>query len=90
MKFVATTGMKKTITREDCYVYAKKVGDLIFEYKKDRKIPAKDYQERFGINRSMLSMMRNKKALPSLETLLKISAETGIGIDTLLDWSPRK
>ncbi len=90
MRFDVTTRMIREINRKDCLYYTRRVVELIDDLIDRNDIPASKYKEKFGVGRSMLSMMRTGKRLPSLETLLKISLETGQGIDALLGWRVRR
>ena len=60
------------------------LGKRIVKIRKDNKLNQDDFAEKYYVTRQTISNWENEKSYPDLETLVKISNDFNISLDTLL------
>ncbi len=60
------------------------LGKRIVKIRKDNKLTQDDFAEKYYVTRQTISNWENEKSYPDLETLVKISNDFNISLDTLL------
>ena len=61
-----------------------KIGTKIIEIRKERNMTQEDFAKLFHVTRQTVSNWENEKSYPDLQTLVQISNEFGVSLDTML------
>lgn len=61
-----------------------KIGIKIIEIRKERNMTQEDFAKLFHVTRQTVSNWENEKSYPDLQTLVHISNEFGVSLDTML------
>ena len=60
------------------------LGKRITKIRKDNKLTQDDFAKKYYVTRQTISNWENEKSYPDLETLVKISDDFNVSLDTLL------
>jgi len=58
------------------------------KYLEDKKIPQTEFGRRLGVSQPTVSGWINGEIMPSAQTLIEMSNQTGMSIDEILDHCP--
>ena len=61
-----------------------KIGTKIIEIRKERNMTQEDFAKLFHVTRQTVSNWENEKSYPDLQTLVQISNEFDVSLDTML------
>lgn len=65
-----------------------KIGTKIIEIRKERNMTQEDFAKLFHVTRQTVSNWENEKSYPDLQTLVQISNEFDVSLDTMLKELP--
>ena len=61
-----------------------KIGETILKLREEKKMSQEEFAQYYHVTRQTISNWENEKNYPDLQTLIKISEESGITIDSML------